>query len=70
MVNVGKGGYDTAAEFSVPRLEREDFVHAVRVVCGLAWNTDDAKLLLETLGIPEDIWMEARSDHGRELDLV
>ena len=58
-VNVGKG-YSTANDLQVPTVTPEMYVHAVKVICGLAWNSDDAKFLMDTLGISEDVMIEAR----------
>lgn len=68
--NLSKG-YDTSMDIRVPLITPEMWTHAVMVVCGMAWNVDDAKFLLDTLGIPDDVLMEARSDDdGRELGVV
>ena len=64
-------GYDTSADIRVPTITREMWTHAVMVICGMAWNVDDARFLLDTLGIPDDVLMEARSDDdGHELGVV
>ena len=68
--NLNKG-YDTSMDIRVPPITREMWTHAVKVVCGMAWNVDDAKFLLDALGIPDEVLMEARSDDdGRELGVV
>lgn len=69
MVNIGKS-YNTATDVPAPQLTQADLVHAVKVVCGLAWNADDAKFLLAALGVDRETLIEARSDYGRELGLV
>lgn len=67
-VNVGKG-YNTT-DIRIPTVTREMLIHAVNIVCGLAWNADDARMLLETLGITDEIVMEARSGNGNQFGLV
>ena len=67
--SIGKS-YSTGNDTLVPQVTNEMYVHAVRVICGLAWNVDDARFLMESLGIPEDVIKEARRIDGHDFGLV
>jgi len=45
-------------------------VHTAKIICGLAWNVEDARFLMDALGIPEDVIEEARRVDGYEFGLV
>jgi hypothetical protein len=68
-VNVGKG-LGTSSDIQVPQVTREMLIRTVKIICGLAWSVEDAKFLMDALGIPEDVIVEARRVDGFEFGLV
>jgi len=68
-VNVGKG-LGTSSDIQVPQVTRGMLVHTAKIICGLAWNVEDARFLMDALGIPEDVIEEARRVDGYEFGLV
>ena len=59
VVDVGHD-YGSSVDTFVPRVTREMAIRAARIICGLAQDADDAKLIITAIGLPDDIVAEAR----------